>query len=39
LNNLFNNLIKCDDNKIYKFIENVEKMIIELSGFQKYVLK
>jgi Leucine-rich repeat (LRR) protein len=31
LNNLFDNLIKCDDNKI---VENIEKMIIELNGFQ-----
>jgi internalin A len=40
LNDLFNNLIKCkNNNKIDKNIENIEKMIIELNGFQKYVLK
>jgi hypothetical protein len=36
LNNLFGNLIKCDNNKID---ENIENMIKELNGFQKYVLK
>jgi Leucine-rich repeat (LRR) protein len=36
LNDLFDNLIKCDNNKIDK---NIEKIIKELNGFQKYVLK
>jgi Leucine-rich repeat (LRR) protein len=36
LNDLFKNLIKCDDDKIYEYIENIIK---ELNGFQKYVLK
>jgi hypothetical protein len=36
LNDLFGNLIKCDDNKID---ENIENIIKELNGFQKYVLK
>jgi hypothetical protein len=39
LNDLFKNLIKCYDNKIDEYIENLEKMIRELNGFQKYVLK
>jgi hypothetical protein len=40
LNNLFNNLIKCENNdKIDEYIEEIEKMIITLNGFQKYVLK
>jgi hypothetical protein len=29
----------CDDNELNEYIENVEKMIKELNGFQKYVLK
>jgi Leucine-rich repeat (LRR) protein len=44
LNNLFNNLIdnliKCENNdKIDEYIEEIEQMIIELNGFQNYVLK
>jgi internalin A len=39
LNDLFRNLIKCDDNKINKYIEQIEQIIKELNGFQKYVLK
>jgi Leucine-rich repeat (LRR) protein len=36
LNNLFENLIDCDDNEIDEYIENIIK---ELNGYQKYVLK
>jgi hypothetical protein len=36
LNELFENLIKCDCDKID---ENIENIIKELNGFQKYVLK
>jgi hypothetical protein len=36
LNDLFENLIKCDNNKIN---ENIEKIIKDLNGFQKYVFK
>jgi hypothetical protein len=36
LNNLFGNLIKCDDNEIDEYVENIMK---ELNGFQNYVLK
>jgi hypothetical protein len=39
LNNLFVNLLKCYNNKIDEYIEEIEKMIKELNGFQKYVLK
>jgi hemerythrin superfamily protein len=40
LKKLFDNLIKCkNNNKINKYIEEIEKMIIELNGFQNYVLK
>jgi hypothetical protein len=39
LNDLFGNLIKCDDNEINKYIEQIEQIIKELNGFQKYVLK
>jgi Leucine-rich repeat (LRR) protein len=39
LNDLFGNLIECDDDKIDEYIEEMEKMINELNGFQKYVLK
>jgi Leucine-rich repeat (LRR) protein len=39
LNELFKNLIKCDDNKIDTYIEEIEKMIGNLNGFQKCVLK
>jgi hypothetical protein len=38
LNYLFCNLLICN-NKIDDYIEKIEKMIIELNGFQKYVLK
>jgi hypothetical protein len=40
LNDLFVNLVKFkNNNKIDKYIEKIEKMIKELNGFQKYVLK
>jgi hypothetical protein len=39
LNDLFKNLIKCDVNKINKYIEEIERMIIRLNGFTKCVLK
>jgi hypothetical protein len=40
LNDLFDNLIKCkNNNKIDEYIKEIEQMIIELNGFQKYVLK
>jgi hypothetical protein len=40
LNDLFVNLIECENNnKIKEYIEEIEKMIIELGGFQNYVLK
>jgi hypothetical protein len=43
LTNLFNNLIKCKNyGDFYKYIEKIEQieqMIIELNGFQNYVLK
>jgi Leucine-rich repeat (LRR) protein len=40
LNNLFGNLIKCNNNnKFNEYIEEIEQMIIKLYGFKKYVLK
>jgi hypothetical protein len=40
LNDLFNNLTKPkNDNKIDEYIEEMEKIINELNGFQKYILK
>jgi hypothetical protein len=37
LNDLFVNLIK--NNNFDEYIEKIEKIICELSGFQNYVLK
>jgi hypothetical protein len=37
LKNLFDNLLNCKNN--YKIDEEIEKMIIKLYRFQKYVLK
>jgi hypothetical protein len=40
LNDLFNHLIKCKNyGDFYKYIQKIEQMIIELNGFQNYVLK
>jgi hypothetical protein len=39
LQELFENLIKSKINNVDKFIIKIEKMIIELNGFQNYVLK
>jgi hypothetical protein len=40
LKDLFDNLIKCkNNNKIDEYIEKIEQMIVELNGFQNYVLK
>jgi glutathionyl-hydroquinone reductase len=39
LKDLFDNLIKCENYKICEYIEKIEKIITELDGFQKYVLK
>jgi hypothetical protein len=40
LKDLFNNLIKCKNNdKINKYIKEIEKMFITLNGFHKYILK
>jgi hypothetical protein len=37
---LFDKLLKCKNkNKIDEYIEEIEKMIKELNGFQKCVLK
>jgi hypothetical protein len=39
LQELFDNLIECNDDEIDESIIKIEKMIIELNGFQKCVLK
>jgi Leucine-rich repeat (LRR) protein len=39
LQELFNNLIKSEINDVDEYIIKIEKMIIELNGFSKYVLK
>jgi hypothetical protein len=39
LQELFNNLIKSENNNIDESIIKIEKMIIELNGYQKCVLK
>jgi primosomal protein N'' len=40
LNDLFDNLLGCKNNdKLNEYIEEIEQMIKELNGFQKYVLK
>jgi Leucine-rich repeat (LRR) protein len=40
LNDLFNNLLACkNEDKINEYIEEIEQMIIELNGFEEYILK
>jgi hypothetical protein len=40
LKDLFDNLLEYENNnKINEYIEKIEQMIIELRGFENYVLK
>jgi Leucine-rich repeat (LRR) protein len=39
LNDLFRNLIKCNNNENDEYIENIENMIEYHNSFQKYILK
>jgi hypothetical protein len=40
LYNLFRNLLACkNEDKINEYIEEIEQMIIELNGFEEYILK
>jgi hypothetical protein len=37
---LFDSLIKCKKNdEINKYIEEIEKMLVKINGFQQYILK